>query len=146
MINLTFAAFKNPKDPIALKQQLLKKHELPPTSFKAMYDQKDKMSAHKKLDNQENNLNNTQNMAFPRKNMVKVDKSNKKYQQKCFKSPLHKNWEPPQSQSQPTTATKLPLQSISHNTKPIQASMTSRPLQQSSYHHNFHHRPTHSKL
>ena len=37
MINLTFAAFKNPKDPFTLKQQLLKKHELPPTTFKATY-------------------------------------------------------------------------------------------------------------
>ena len=79
--------------------------------------------------------------------MVKVgDKSHKKYTQKGFKSPVHKNWEPPQSQSQPTTATKLPLQSISHINRPTQASMTCRPLQQSNYCHNYQHRPTNSKI
>jgi len=36
-MNLTFAACKNSKDTLALKQQFNKKYELAPTSFKATY-------------------------------------------------------------------------------------------------------------
>ena len=92
--NLTFAAFKHPKETHPLKQTLSKKNEIALTSFKAINDHKDKnVGGVRKFDNQENTLSNYQGSAYVRKNMVKVDKSSKKGANRTFKSPVHKNWD-----------------------------------------------------
>ena len=100
MINLTFASFKNGKEASSIKQQISKKHDLPLTSFKSLHDSKDRKndsSYLKKFDNQENNLNYIQSTAVARKNIVKVEKSIKRSQNRVFKSPLNKNWDTSQS-------------------------------------------------
>ena len=112
MINLTFASFKNGKEASScIKQQISKKHDLPLTSFKSIHDNKDKIndsSYLKKFDNQENNLNYIQSTTVGRKNIVKVEKSIKRSQNRVFKSPLNKNWDTSQSLIS-TVHPKLPI-------------------------------------
>lgn len=70
-----------------------------PMSFKAVGEAREHKIAlsHKRLDNQENTLNNITNVQhFPRKNHIKVEsKSNKKTGNKphIYKSPIHKPYE-----------------------------------------------------
>ena len=90
MINLTFASFKNQRDIAQIKLNIAKKHDLPTASFKTLTDLKDR-TVLKVLENQENTQQQPQ-LPQNKKNMVKVEKSNKKYQPKLFKSPKHKNW------------------------------------------------------
>ena len=101
MINLTFASLKNAKDVTAIKQQIAKKQEPLLPSFKALGEAKENQKLlfqSKRLDNQGNTLSNATNTychQFPRKNIVKVDKSSKKANSKqmVYKSPTHRNWE-----------------------------------------------------
>ena len=126
MINLTFASFKQHKEPLHIKQQISKKHEMPLTSFKAIAEHKDStptVPCLKKLVNQENTFNNIQSTTQPRKNMVKVDKSSKKYQTRAFKSPLGKHWEET-SQSE-TVQNKIPMK-IQIQSKYLKGISTSR--------------------
>jgi hypothetical protein len=124
MISLTFAAFKHGKDSGALKQQIAKRHELAPTSFKALIDLKDR-GISKRLDNQENTQASIHNQPLPRKNIVKVDKSNKKYH-KGFKSPLSRNWEVTQSSQNHAHGSTKPLQQSIHQR--TQTSRTEDPV------------------
>jgi|JI6StandDraft_1071083.scaffolds.fasta_scaffold848907_1 hypothetical protein len=74
MISLTFASFKNNKDPSV--RPLIKKPDTPVPSFKALGQSKEPQKSlflSKRLDNQENTLTNISNtQQFPRKNYIKV--------------------------------------------------------------------------
>ena len=94
MINLTFASLKSNKETFSTKQHLSKKHDLAFSSFKVINNsEKDKpndSSNVKKLENQQNTFHNLQSSILPSKNIVKVDKSGKKFTRKVLKSPLYK--------------------------------------------------------